>query len=109
MTSQRDLGDRFFQGYTSGTASNVAIEETEHTTRLVGYGWAVYAIRFKDTGETVYFEGWRGYSRSTSAQLTKMGLGMCDYTVDKAPTRISRAGHPGITEFEESREELLTA
>jgi len=73
MTSQRELGRAFHRGQTSGTASNVEIEDFGDFTALLGYGHAVYAVRLKDTGEVIGF-GWYGYSQSTSCQLSKMGI-----------------------------------
>ena len=72
--AQDELAKRFFDGETTGKASNVKIVETDNETLLVGYNWAVYAARNKDTGETTYYKGWYGYSPSTSSQLTRMGL-----------------------------------
>ena len=73
MTSQRDLGRMFKRGETSGTASNVEIRDFGDFTALMGYEHAIYAIRLKDTGRVIGF-GWDGYSRSTSCQLSKMGI-----------------------------------
>lgn len=81
--SQPDLAREFQNGRTSGQASNVSIRETDDETLLVGYGWAVYAARDKETGEITYYKGWYGYSTSTSGALTKMGLSVrADNVVD---------------------------
>jgi hypothetical protein len=72
--SQLEVGRRFRNGKTSGKASNVEIKEYDDFTALVGYGWAVYAIRNKQTGDVIYFSGWDGYSSSTSCQLNKLKL-----------------------------------
>lgn len=107
MTTQRELGDLFHRGATNGKASNVEIQTPDggNTTRLVGYGWAVYAIRFKDTGKVVSF-GWRGYSMSTSCQLTKLGAEQSDEQIDARPTIRASTGYPHISEFE--KRELAT-
>lgn len=72
--SQSELGKRFFDGATSGSASNVKIVETDDETLLVGYGHAVYAERDKQTGRVTYYKGWYGRSQSTSSQISKMRL-----------------------------------
>jgi hypothetical protein len=76
MVAQDKLGRMFVRGETSGEASNVRIIHFPYLgkTALVGYGHAVYATRDDDTGHITYFEGWYGYSPSTSCQLTKMGF-----------------------------------
>ena len=80
MFSQNELGKRFANGATSGKASNVEIVETDNETLLVGYGWAVYASRNKQTAEITHYEGWYGYSSSTSCQLSRLG---CRANADK--------------------------
>lgn len=106
MTTQRELGRLFRQGATSGSASNVEIQDAENTTRLVGYGHAVYAIRFKSTGKVVGF-GWRGYSMSTSCQLTKLGIKRGDPDVDRCDDHIDvraslrrNLSNPFVEEYE---------
>ncbi len=37
-------------------------------TQLIGYGWAVYAENKE--GELTVYEGWQGYSRTTSKHLS---------------------------------------
>lgn len=73
---QQYLGDAFFRGDTTGTASNVKIEEFPDlgVTALIGYGHAVYATRDQKTREITYYQDWDGRSPSTSCQLTKLGL-----------------------------------
>lgn len=71
--SQHELGRRFRNGKTSGTASNVKIDDRENGTALIGYGHAMYAFRTND-GTIIYFRGWYGYSASTSCQISKMSL-----------------------------------
>lgn len=75
-SNQRQLGERFLRGETTGTASNVHIEDYPSLglTALIGYGHAVYATRDSDSGRVTYFRGWWGRSVSTKTQLTKMGL-----------------------------------
>jgi hypothetical protein len=75
MMSQRDLARAFENGATGGRASNVEIRAPADGHALVdtrGRG-AVLAYRYP-SGEIVAFEGWYGYSVSTSVMLTKMGL-----------------------------------
>lgn len=73
---QKEIGERFHRGESSGKASNVEIQEFEALglTAVVGYGHAVYATRDIETGHTVYFDGWYGYSVTTSCQISKMRL-----------------------------------
>lgn len=82
MYNHTELGHRFFRGESSGRSSNVILVETEDEILVVGYGWAVYAARDKETDETTYYSGWYGYTQSTSQQISKMGLSKCDRTVD---------------------------
>jgi hypothetical protein len=72
--NQSEVGRRFRNGKTSGKASNVEIKNYDDFTALVGYGWAVYAVRNKQTGDVIYFSGWDGYSQSTTCQLNKLKL-----------------------------------
>lgn len=74
MTSQRKLGELFAVGEQSGSASNVQIVETKTGSAIVGYGYAVYFER--QGGTIVRYDGWRGYSVSTSCQLTKLSDGI---------------------------------
>jgi len=83
MISQSELGRRFESGATSGTASNVEIQEAPNGgTVLVGYGHAVYAYRSPGGHITVY-RGWTNRnntrrhsgSMSTKCQYTALGLG----------------------------------
>ena len=86
--SQRELGERFKNGETSGTASNVTIRDyNEDFTALIGYGHACYAIRDKRTGEVFSFMGWDRYSQSTTQQYTVLGLRGDDVTsVNESPS-----------------------
>jgi hypothetical protein len=85
--SQHELGKRFFDGETSGRASNVELVDDDDRTLLVGYGWAIYAERDKETGKTTYHHGWYGYSVSTSCQLSALGLAQCDERTERSPRR----------------------
>lgn len=75
MIAQSRLARRFYRGDTTApSASNVTLEQLgDGWTGLVGYGWALYAARSPD-GTVIYFEGWYGYSMSTSCQLGTMSL-----------------------------------
>ena len=67
--SNRELIRRFVEGKTSGKACNMEIREADGKTLLVGYGWARYAERQKDSGEITLFDGWYGYSSTTSRHV----------------------------------------
>lgn len=92
MIAQRDLARQFESGEDADfipDASNVKVVETSkegYDALLIGFGHAVYAAR-RDDGTIVYFEGWYGYSPSTSCQLSKMMTGMPKDTVDRRPKR----------------------
>lgn len=86
MMNQNDLGRAFKRGETNHRASNVQIVERGDFTVLLGYGHAVYAARHKESGAITHFEGWRGYSVSTSCQLSKLGTrASADAVVDESP------------------------
>jgi hypothetical protein len=105
MMSQDNLGRSFENGATSGRASNVEIREAEGGYALVdtrGKG-AVLAYRYP-SGHIVAFEGWYGYTVSTSCMMTKLGLSVtCRHDEDRvyranataadAPTVRERAMH----------------
>lgn len=82
---QAQLGQEFFGGAKEGKASNVEIKDFGDYTALVGYEWAVYAVRNKESGKVIHFRGWRGYSSSTSAQLTRLDLPTANLRVDTQP------------------------
>lgn len=68
----------------SGSASNLmSIEIDGGRTLLVGYGWAVYAIRDSD-GDVIRYNGWKGYSNTTSRHLNLLD-GFVDFESDEAP------------------------
>jgi len=80
--SQKELGQMFRNGATSGTASNVEIHDLgDGATALVGYGHAVYACRLSD-GTVISYLGWANRdntrpnagSMSTKQQFSKLGL-----------------------------------
>lgn len=85
MVSQENLARSFENGATHGKASNVEIREIEGGHALVdtrGRG-AVLAFRYP-SGHVVAFEGWYGYSISTSCMMTKMGLSpTCRHVEDR--------------------------
>lgn len=83
--AQAELGHRFRQGAESGKASNVEIQDFGDYTALVGYEWAVYAVRNKESGKVIYFKGWYGYSQSTSCQISKLRLQNAFLRVDTKP------------------------
>jgi hypothetical protein len=94
MTSQANLARSFENGATTGKASSVEIREFEpsdsdgsqsadsKTPREIEGGHAIVDTRGKGavlayrypSGKVVAFEGWYGYSPSTSCMMTKMGL-----------------------------------
>lgn len=71
-------------------ASNIEVESAEGSddefeAYIVGYNWAMYAGRLAD-GSVVLFDGWYGYSNTTSKQLGKLRRGLGDYrSSDLAP------------------------
>lgn len=87
--SQDKLVRRFAAGDDHGTASNMQIRPADGGTELVGYGWARYAFRTDDGTVTIY-EGWNGYSISTTQQMTKVRR-VADEADDSQPRAGSRA------------------
>ena len=79
------IGNMFFAGETKGKYNNMEIIDKGDKTLLVGYGWAVYGSRDKQTGEVTFYKGWDGYSRTTSKQLSQAGLRGAKKVSDKAP------------------------
>jgi hypothetical protein len=61
------------------------IVDSPDKTLLVGYNWAVYGSRDKNTGEVTFFKGWSGYSTTTSKQLSVTGLREAHNVSEKAP------------------------
>lgn len=87
--SQDNLARSFENGATSGRASSVEIRDIEGGHALVdtrGKG-AVLAYRYP-SGHIVAFEGWYGFSPSTSCMMTKMGL---SYVTRHDEDRVYRA------------------
>lgn len=74
--SQRNLARRFARGDDPAEippASNITTEsaegsDDEFVAYIVGYNWAMYAGRLAD-GSVVVFDGWYGYSQTTSKQM----------------------------------------
>lgn len=66
-----DLVEHFVNGGTSGKCNRMAIEEDEENdaTFLWGYGHALYAARLNGGDTLVLFNGWYGYSTTTSQHL----------------------------------------
>lgn len=100
MQSQETLAQKFQAGDKSGQASNVSIVRlVGGWTALVGYGWAVYAVRVNNGNIHVY-PGWKDYSVSTSCQFTRMGLiDMADRLHDSDSERDRQ---PTVSEFQQS-------
>lgn len=71
---QSELGCDFARNATRGSASNLQIVETDNGAALVGYGHAVYFERA--FGVIKKYADWRGYSPSTSAQMTRLERGI---------------------------------
>lgn len=95
MMSQNKLGAAFANGDKSGESSHVKIiEGREGRTHLLGYGWAIYATREPD-GRIVFHEGWRGYSTSTSCQLSKLRQGVIG-VIGEAPAWINDRPERGM-------------
>ena len=101
----------FQAGKESGKASNVSIHRLAGGwTALVGYGWAVYAVR--DNSGTIHaYRGWHGYSPATSTQLTKMGISHPHdtsfnetdrYMSDRCIVDVFHDGRPTHSEFQRS-------
>jgi hypothetical protein len=92
LFSQRELGNKFHSGSTSGTASNVTIIDGDQYTGIIGYGHAVYAVRNKRTGDVVTFMGWDRCSQSTTQQFTALSLRRkADYKSEKSPDSMEQA------------------
>jgi len=83
--ANRDLGTDFFSGATKGKSLHMKIVDTPDKTLLVGYDWAVYGSRDKNTGKVTFYKGWSGYSVTTSKQLSVSGLRGADIVSEKAP------------------------
>lgn len=76
MITQKELAYQFAWGYQPDEiprASNVEVRKNGGDEYIVGYGHAIYAARLD--GDLVLYEGWRGYSISTSCQMTELRKG----------------------------------
>ena len=88
MVTQEELGRMFAEGHDPTKipgASNVEALPTDregYDAKIVGYGHALYALRKEGGGSNpddsviTLYEGWRGYTVTTSCQLTKLKNGM---------------------------------
>lgn len=76
-----ELIKRFIRGETTGTASRMEIREMGDGTALVGYGWALYAYR-SPSGEIQLYNGWDGYSSTTTKHLRYFKPDEASYAVD---------------------------
>lgn len=81
MISQHGLAKRFARGDEPASirqASNVVVEsldlDDDYEAYIVGYNWAMYAARTSE-GSVVVFEGWEGYSQSTTQQIAQIKSG----------------------------------
>lgn len=70
--SNSNLIRRFVDGETSGKCNRMAIAEFEGWTLLWGYGHALYAARRQDDGLLVVYDGWNGYSQTTSTHMNAL-------------------------------------
>lgn len=83
MISQRELARRFARGDDAESipaASNITVESAEGSddefeAYIVGYNWAMYAGRTPE-GSVVIFDGWYGYSKTTSKQMSTLKSGI---------------------------------
>jgi hypothetical protein len=66
-----ELIRRFVQGENSGKCNRMAIAAFEDWTLLWGYGHALYAAR-RDDGALWVYDGWDGYSQTTSTHMGKV-------------------------------------
>lgn len=101
MISQHELGRRFGRGDDPEdipSASNIEVEpgkdNDEYEAVVVGYNWALYAARMSD-GSVVVYDGWRGYSNSTTQQIGQVKRGAMQYadveTRDLSPKHRSKS------------------
>lgn len=105
MLSQDALGRAFENGAQSGRASSVEIRSLGGGHALVdtrGEG-AVYAYRYP-SGHIVAFEGWYGYSPSTSSMMTLLGVSpTCRHEDDRVYRANATAAEAPITRVGGSR------
>lgn len=97
MISQSELVERFYNGETSGNASNMSIGTTyEDGVFVIGYGHAIYAYRPPDDRfGPVVFTGWKGASKSTNQHISLLE-GKAEHTSDGRPGESDVAGDPDL-------------
>lgn len=107
MTMSNDsLIKSFVRGDTSGKANRMAIEETDNWTLLWGYGWALYAARRKDDETMFVYDGWNGYSQTTSTHMNKLkgevksNYPMRDHSKNAVKAKITVGSDGSDTEFD---------
>jgi len=101
MISQSELARRFFDGETSGNASNMTIGATYGDGVFVmGYGHAIYAYRPPDDRyEPVVFTGWYGASRSTTQHISLLE-DEGGHHIDARPGETDITGDPDLDRLE---------
>lgn len=111
MMSNDSLIKSFVRGDTSGKSNRMAIEETDNWTLLWGYGWALYAARRKDDETLFVYDGWNGYSSTTSthmnnlARKVKSNYPMRDHAKESLRAKVSVGPEETETEIETSEAE----
>jgi hypothetical protein len=78
----RTIGN-FVHGKADAASNLMSLTIHGSRTLLVGYGWAVYAIKDSD-GDVIRYNGWKGYSNTTSRHLNLLD-GFVDFESDKKP------------------------
>lgn len=66
--SNEQLVERFVRGFRKGESNRMEIRQDGNETIIVGYGHAIYARR-KPNGNIILYDGWYGYSPTTSRHL----------------------------------------
>lgn len=74
--SVREVGKAFYDGLeaSGGTGGNIKTIKRGKDLLMIGYGWAIYGKKNLKTGKVTYYEGWYGYSPTTSKHLSQVGL-----------------------------------
>ena len=104
MIAQRNFARQFARGDDPSSitdASSLSAESHDHPdidAVIRGYGHAVYAVR-TTSGRLILCEGWRGFSVSTSSQLSKIAegfrsAGRGEFETDDEYRPGSKYGHP---------------
>lgn len=120
MASQADVARQFARGTaveSMDSASNfgaaVAPDGSPYDAVLLSYGWAVLAAR--KGRRVVVFDGWQGYSASTSTQHGKMRRVFRDVLgpegfdrSDAQPQMATRSGHWRVRDSMEPITEIDT-